>query len=117
MEIVDVSPTTAYVRLALEFYNGHQCALSGIADRKGATLVYRGMSSVGDEPCVLTLRTTGGKVMLSDKEGVCRRNACGARGSFEGVSFPVSARRPIRYMARLKASSQYKQAVAVYAKR
>jgi hypothetical protein len=117
LEIVDVTPTTAYVNLELEFYNGHQCGLYGVADIRGESLVYTGDSIVSDQPCVLTLKRAGGKITLSDQDGICTRGGCGARGDFEGVTFKVSARRPIRYMTQLKASSEYKEALAAYGKR
>lgn len=114
LEIAEVSSGAAYVRLELEFYNGHQCAIWGIADRVGQTLVYRTASIVSEEPCVLTLRRAGRKVVLSDKDDICQRGTCGARGTYEGISFPISARRPIRYLPRLKASTEYKDAVEAY---
>lgn len=114
LEIVGYSPTASYVRLHLEFANGHQCALSGVAEAVGPALVYRTVVERGDRPCVLTLRAQGGKLMLDDADGVCREQSCGARGLYTGVSFPVAGRRPIRYLLRLKASAQYQAAVAAF---
>jgi hypothetical protein len=117
LEIVPTAPAAAYVRLHLEFYNGHECALSGIAHAEGPDLVYREppASKAGDRACVLHVSRNAGKVVLSDEEGSCQ-GYCGARGSLSNDSFPLSSRRPIRYMARLKASSEFKEALAEDAK-
>ncbi len=113
LEIVPTGPAAAYVRTSLEFYNGHQCSLSGIAHVEGADLVYREPKArqVGDQRCVLHVTRKGGKVLLSDQDGSCKAY-CGARGSLSGDDFPASSRRPIRYMARLKASREFKEALA-----
>ncbi len=112
LEIVPTGPTAAYVRTILEFYNGHSCSLSGIAHVEGADLVYREPPSkkVGDVPCVLHVARKGAKVELSDEDGSCKAY-CGARGSLSGDDFPASSRRVIRYMPRLKASREFKEAL------
>jgi hypothetical protein len=40
LEIVKTSPSTAYVKTHLEFFNGHVCNIYGVADVKGSALVY-----------------------------------------------------------------------------
>jgi hypothetical protein len=114
LEVAAYSPEAAYLRLHLEFANGHQCALWGIAEVVGPALVYRAPASGADRPCVLTLRRGAGKLTLDDQGDVCRLQACGARGIFSGIGFPLSARRPIRYLPRLKASSEYRGAAEAY---
>ena len=42
LEIVKVSPTAAYVRTHLEFFNGHVCNIWGVAKVEGDALVYHG---------------------------------------------------------------------------
>ena len=113
LEIVPTGPAAAYVRTSLEFYNGHECSLSGIAHVEGADLVYREpvAKQIGDQRCVLHVTRKGGKVLLTDQDGSCKAY-CGARGSFSGDDFPASSRRTIRYMARLKASREFKEALA-----
>ena len=113
VEVVPTGPRAAYVRTHLDFYNGHQCGLYGIAHVEGADLVYREPAGklVADLRCVLHVTRKGAKVVLSDEGGSCKAY-CGARGSLSGDSFPVSSRRTIRYMARLKASREFKEAVA-----
>ncbi|HEV2185931.1 MAG TPA: hypothetical protein VGR70_01910, partial [Stellaceae bacterium] len=45
LEIVKLTPNTAYIRIHLEFFNGHQCSIWGIAEVVGQSLVYREPSS------------------------------------------------------------------------
>lgn len=118
LEIAPTGPGAAYVRTHLEFYNGHECALSGIAHVEGADLVYREppAGKVGDRSCVLHVSRKGSKVVLSDEDGSCQAY-CGARGSLSEDSFPLSSRRAIRYLPRLKASSEFKEALDEDARR
>ncbi len=113
LEIVPTAPRTAYVRAHLDFYNGHQCGIYGIAHVEGADLVYREPAGKvpADLRCVLHVTRKGARVVLSDEGGSCK-SYCGARGSLADDSFPVSSRRTIRYMERLKASREFRDAVA-----
>lgn len=112
-EIVPVDPTHAYVRFELAFFNGHSCSLAGIAARQGDALVYRGLpdDTFGDEkrPCRLTIRRVGAKLTWDDG-GTCKGH-CGERGSFSKGDMAWSSKRPIRYMARLKGSEEYRDAL------
>jgi hypothetical protein len=114
LEIVPRSRATAYVRLHLEFYNGHLCALEAIAERRADALVYDLHRNDDGSHCVLSLQATADKLVLHDPGGACRQYYCGARGSLDGASFDRAARRPIRYMKRLLASREYAAAVAEY---
>jgi hypothetical protein len=112
VEVVKVSPTAAYVRADLEFYNGHQCAIRGIAKLEGDALVYRPTERIeGFGPCELSLSVKDGKLAFGDKDGACRSYYCGARGGFDGIAFPLASRRTIRYMPRLLASREYAAAM------
>lgn len=110
LEVVKLSSGTAYIRVRLEFFNGHHCAMSAVAEVDGASLTYR-------EPgtqCVLGLTIGGGKVVFDDKDGHCRAESCGMRGMYTGQSFKLSTRRPITYMPKLLASFQYLAAIKEY---
>jgi hypothetical protein len=112
LEIVKVSERTAYVRLHLEFFNGHQCGISGVAEVSGAALVYKSKAQFDEyngKRCVLTITPQGGAVTVSDAYS-CKSH-CGARGAIEGTAFKLSAKRPIRYMTRVKNSSEYAEAM------
>ena len=113
VEIVPVDATHAYFRAELAFYNGHSCSIAGIAKTAGNKLIYseKQPSYDGGSTCRLTITTKGKNLLLDDGEGSCQAY-CGARGSLSGFDFiPLSSKRPIGYMARLKGSSQYKGAI------
>ena len=114
VEIVPVDATHAYFRAELQFYNGHSCSIAGVAKTVGNTLAYREKQASydGGPTCRLTIASKGKSLLLDDGDGSCQ-SYCGARGSLSGFDFiPLSSKRPIGYMARLKGSSQFKQAIA-----
>jgi len=76
---------------------------------EGEALVLRPQADTG-ERCELKLVVKDGALRFDDTGG-CRRYFCGARGGFVGEAFAVTSRRPIRYMARLKASREFAQAL------
>ena len=110
VEIVPVDATHAYIRADLQFYNGHQCGIAGIAKAAGNTLVYREKeisAYEGKQPCTLTVSIKGKSLLLDDGEAYC-----GARGTFSGYGFiPAASKRPITYMARLTGSQEYRGAI------
>jgi hypothetical protein len=112
VEIVPVAPGSAYVRIHLDYYNGHSCGIFGVGRSQGGALVYRdpGTDSDGSH-CVLSVRRAGASLKIDDSEGSCSRY-CGMRGTLHDVSMPYASKRPIRYMARLKASDAYRRATA-----
>lgn len=119
LEVVPVAPDAAYVRLRLEFYNGHQCAIAGVARATPAGLVYTTPTDAG--VCRLTLAPARGGIRLyEDENGACRQETCGARGGYgyrsgdPAPEFTGASRRPIRYMPRLLASPEYKAALAAW---
>jgi len=111
LEIVPVDATHAYIRFDLQFYNGHSCALTGVAHAAGDTLVYREPPpDSGERRCTLTIARKGAKLGWDDGDDSCRAY-CGARGGFNEGSLPWSSKRAITYMARLKGSNEYKSAL------
>jgi hypothetical protein len=111
LEIVKVSPTSVYIRTHLEFFNGHECNIMGVAKAEGGALVYRGETNVRGEQCLLSVTVSRGKITLDDKDGACAAMTCGARGGYGGKSFSLSKKRPIRYMDKLKKSDEYLDAL------
>ena len=111
LEIVKISPTTAYVRTHLEFFNGHVCNIWGVAKVEGDGLVYHGETNSQGKPCLLSMKVQAGKVTLDDKDGACAIGTCGNRGMYNGTAFELKKRRVIRYMDVLVNSDQYKDAV------
>lgn len=114
LEIVKVSPATAYVKTHLEFFNGHVCNIRGIADLEAGALTYHGPDNIEGKPCELSVKIVGGKVTLNDKEGHCAIGTCGNRGMYNGTAFELKRRRTIRYMDILLKSDDYKTALKEY---
>jgi len=111
LELVPVRPGTVYFRTHLEFYNGHVCDLSGLASwRRAGVLLYEGPALDEGPPCRLRIAVADQEVRFEDADQTCKAS-CGARGSFDGEAFPRGARREIRYLDRLKASREYRQAL------
>ena len=114
LEILGLEKGRAYFRTELNFFNGHICSLSGIAEVEKAALVYRDDSGGPDHACVLRLVPSGGRIRFEDVGGLCAKESCGARGWYNQSSFKTAARRKIAEPARLKASAEYKEAVEAY---
>jgi hypothetical protein len=114
LEIVKLSPNAAYFRTYLEFFNGHRCAIWGVAEVTGQSLVYRNPET----QCELHLDVADGKIAFDDKDGHCRIGTCGNRGMYGSEtfreSFKLNSRRQIRYMSKLLASQQYLDAMKEY---
>jgi len=111
LELVPVRPGTVYFRTHLEFYNGHLCDLSGLASwRRAGVFLYEATALDESPPCRLRIAVTEKEVRFEDVDQTCKVY-CGARGTFDGQGFPRSARREIRYLERLKASREYREAL------
>jgi hypothetical protein len=113
LEIVSIEDAKAYVRARLEFANGHFCSFFGIGRLEADEFIYRARagSAMGDN-CVWSLERTHEEITIHDAGGHCARASCGARGMYQDIAFPAASRRPIRYMPRLKASEQFRRALA-----
>lgn len=113
LEIVKYSQNSAYLRMHLEFFNGHMCVFRGIAEIENDSLVYRSTNKVGDQ-CELRAKILDGSIVFDDVGGHCRIHNCGMRGVLDSASFPLNNKRSIRYMDILLKSKQYKDSVAEY---
>lgn len=113
VEIVPVDAGHAYLRLSLQFYNGHSCSLWGIARAERDELVYRepAAKQVGDRQCTISVQRRGDQLSWTDGNGSCSAY-CGARGSLTDGGLPWASRRKIAYLARLRASSQFHDAMS-----
>jgi hypothetical protein len=114
LAIVRVDRGAAFFRTELNFFNGHICELSGIAEAEKGALVYRDDSRGPEEPCRLRLVPGRGRIKFEDVEGHCRKESCGARGGYDGAAFKTASRRTLDELEKLKASDEYKEAVAEY---
>ena len=113
VEAVPVDGSHAFVRVHLNFYNGHECALSGVAEARDDALVYTepaGLATDGLPRCILALHRSGPRLVWTDAGGTCHKY-CGSRGGFGGAGLLWSSKRPIAYLARLKASREYRYAL------
>ena len=112
VEVVPVAADAAYVRIHLDYFNGHQCGIAGVARAEGARLVYHDPSPTiaSDKPCTLSIARAGRSLAIDDAGGSCR-TYCGARGTLSDVAVLWSSHRPITYLTRLRASSQYRDAL------
>lgn len=114
VEIAPIAPRTAYVRAHLDYANGHYCAIHGIARAEGQALVYRDprppLGSRGS--CILTIRRSGASLSIDDGPKHGCGGYCGVRGSLNNVKIAFSSKRPIRYMPRIEASREYRNAIA-----
>jgi len=113
LEFVRVSDSAAYIKTKLEFYNGHQCFIFGVAEyKKIGGFVLKTPASY---ECKLTISVKGDKLVLSDPNGICREHSCGARGGYNG-EFTLSSKRKIRYMPKILKSNDYNTALQEYKK-
>ncbi len=113
LEIVPVGADRFYFRVHLDFYNGHVCERHGVARFSAAgTFVYRPHPPDPNDGafCELQLAADDREIRLLDPESSCKA-FCGMRGNLNGATFPRSARRPIRYLERLKRSTEYRTSI------
>ena len=98
----------AYIRVHLDYYNGHTCGIYGVASSRGDALIYPDPKPNHENAgCVLTMRHVGKSFTIDDGGGSCS-SYCGARGTFSVVKLPYESKRPIRYLPRLKQWSEYR---------
>lgn len=120
VEIVPFDDSHIYIRAHLDFANGHQCSIWGIAGYSNGAFVYRDPEkfSIERPPCTLKISTTEKNLVLTDIDSSTELSTCrwycGARGSFSNYSIARSSKRRIRYIERLTASSQYLEAVEAF---
>lgn len=117
LEVVPVDDRAAYVRMDLEFFNGHSGSIYGIATYGKNSLIYDNREE-GEKRCVVEYVWSSEKVVTKadyDKTPGCRTYH-GERGSLDRAEFLVKSKRTIRYMQRLKDSPQFKQAIEQYRK-
>jgi len=117
LEVVPVDSDAAYVRMDLEFSNGHSGRIYGIATYGRNSLIYDNGKG-GDEHCVVEYVWSSDSIVTrADYE---KTPGCsfyhGARGTLDGAKFSVKKRRDIGYMSRVKNSKEFKEAMQEYAR-
>jgi hypothetical protein len=122
VEIVPFEESNIYIRAHLEFFNGHECSIWGIAKYKDGMFVYHDPTPSMDESpsCTLKVSVSGKKLMLSDIDNATGRSTCsmycGARGSFSNYAIARSSKKNIRYLKRLMTSPQYLESIDAFKK-
>ncbi len=113
LEIVPEGGNSIYFRTHLEFYNAHVCDMWGIATLEDGKYVYRSDNGEMGQ-CRFEIQFGENQIQFSDLNGKCGEYTCGARGSYEGITFDRASRRNISYMKVLKASDEYHEALKQY---
>jgi hypothetical protein len=112
VEIVPVTSSAAYLRIELDFFNGHHCSLAGVASATGSELIYREPGYLKDRgDCTIHVRRLGKSLAIDDDSGACNVGHCGSRGGLANVRLPYASKRPIRYLPRLRSSEDYRDAI------
>ena len=108
--IVPVDARRAWLRMELNFFNGHQCSIAGLATWEGGELVYRDNETTGAEgrPCRLRIRRQGRSLRWDDGGNSCV-NFCGARGSLNGGRVAWSTRRPLSRAERARLIREFER--------
>jgi hypothetical protein len=118
LTIAPYRPGLTYFSVHLEFFNGHECEISGIAKASDDELRYHKI--LMDEPCDLTIRRAADGIHVFEaSNGACRNESCGMRGGYgespdAKADFPMSSRRPIRDLPALLASDDVRDAIREY---
>ena len=115
LEVVPIDDHAAYVRMDLQFANGHSGTVHGIATYGKNSLIYDN-GKAGDEHCVVEYAWSSDKVVT--KADYEKTPGCtyyhGARGSLDQATFLVKKKQTIRYMQRLKNSREFNEAMDEY---
>jgi len=117
LEVVPVDDNAAYVRMDLEFFNGHSGRIYGVAKYDHHSLIYDN-GRLGDERCVVEYIWSSDKIVTKadyEKTPGCTTYH-GARGTLDGAKFPLKKKQEIRYMQRLRDSREFKEAMDQYRK-
>ena len=117
LEVVPIDDHAAYVRMTLEFFNGHSGGIYGIAIYRKDSLMYDNGKD-GDQRCIIEYIWSSEKVVTKadyDKTPGCSFYH-GARGSLDSAEFLVKRKQTIRYMQRLKDSREFGEAMNEYRK-
>lgn len=109
LEIVRMSKNSIYFKTSLEFDNGHQCNLHGLATYRNNHRFLFIDTEVDEQKrtCLLTITPTKTGLELAELNEACRAY-CGVRGTFNGIRFNKSLRIPFPPLPPLKQSHDQK---------
>ena len=111
LEIIPYDKERVYFRIHMYFDNAHPCSLYGIANvLENLELQY--VTGGLYDKCVFGIKFSNGKINFSDPGYNCQNISCGARGSYDGLSFfKMKQKRKIRYLPVILESREYEEAV------
>ena len=97
-DTLDIAPLPDHaIRFSadLQFYNGHECSIDGVAKfAKAGFFVFQDKANnAGPLGCVLEIIPDKDGVRLSDPTGGCKMISCGERGGYSGAAFTFKDRR------------------------
>jgi hypothetical protein len=109
LEIMPIDRHKVYIRMKLEFFNGHVGDIYGIATQKGNSLIYQNKT----ENCLV--QWVWNKNNVTSHTDYTKYPGCsyfhGQRGTLDNIVFPIKNRRDIRYLETIRNSQEYKSAV------
>jgi hypothetical protein len=98
LTLTPVGSASIHFDAHLNFYNGHECSLSGGAlYRKNGSFVYDDKPAnpdPSDPVCHLGIKPTATGITFKDYTGGCKMISCGERGGCNGASFTFAERVP-----------------------
>jgi hypothetical protein len=94
LEIAPLPQHTIRFSADLQFYNGHECSINGVAKfAKAGFFVFQSKDkNSGPLGCVLEIIPAKGGVRLADPTGGCKMISCGERGGYNGATFSFKER-------------------------
>ena len=116
-DIVPINSTAAYVRLHLEFGNGHQCNYAGVM-RYASDFSLRSYLPRDSDPnftCRLRATEVEGCLVFEDADYSCS-SWCGVRGSLGGHRVCVKDKKPIESVSNALANEEVHEVVSEYLK-
>ena len=91
LSIQPASATSIRFKAHTEFFNGHECNASGVAEfRRSGAFVWSDQTEAPG--CYLEIIPTAKGVRFNDPTGNCRMATCGARGGWGGAEFKFTER-------------------------
>lgn len=116
LEIVRVSSDSIYFRMSTNYGNAHGCDIHGLASYKeNGSFLYDDKASENDDSrksCFLKIISSLKGIHLeeADDDRSCM-TYCSVLGAEPSEFFGADRKRSIRYMERLKNSSEYREAI------
>jgi hypothetical protein len=113
MQFVKVSDNAAFMSMHTQFYNGHECNISGIVEyKKVGGFVFQDPDKT-TPACLLTVKLNDTNIEMKDPEGNCHK-FCGAKGGLNGTQFTLRQKTQIKDFKKIRKSDRYQNATKIY---